>query len=110
MASKPQRALLLVAEVCLYLTEPSIASSEHIMLTTEGESLTLQCNLTSSQGSHRETYWMKNGLEIAETRSENKNTEYRFVVTGKLCSYCPEFILLLCIHERRVSDLQAEKS
>ncbi|XP_047452642.1 neuroplastin-like isoform X2 [Mugil cephalus] len=59
------------------LQKPSIDATEHVTLTPDISSVTLQCNLSSSQGSHQETYWMKNGLEIAETRTNNKNTEYR---------------------------------
>ncbi|XP_058501572.1 neuroplastin a isoform X1 [Solea solea] len=57
--------------------EPSIATSEQITLPVEGNVLMLQCNLTAANGVHEESYWMKNGEEIQETRSPNKNTEYR---------------------------------
>ncbi|XP_010786358.1 neuroplastin-like isoform X2 [Notothenia coriiceps] len=56
--------------------EPSIASSDHTSLPVEGDSYMLQCNLTSAHSVHQESYWMKNGEEIAETRSPNRNTEY----------------------------------
>lgn len=59
-------------------TEPSISPSEHATLPVEG-SLTLQCNLTSSHRTIDESFWMKNGEEIPETRTKNKNTEYRCV-------------------------------
>ncbi|XP_056138214.1 neuroplastin-like [Lampris incognitus] len=59
--------------------EPSIASSDHTTLPTDFHSppITLQCNLTSSHSTHQDSYWMKNGEEIADTRSNNKNTEYK---------------------------------
>ncbi|XP_055778081.1 neuroplastin-like isoform X1 [Salvelinus fontinalis] len=58
--------------------EPSINSSDHIMLPTDRHSLpiTLQCNLTSAHSAHIESFWMKNGEEIQETRGERANTEY----------------------------------
>ncbi|KAG7268909.1 hypothetical protein CRUP_021804 [Coryphaenoides rupestris] len=58
--------------------EPSIASSEHITLPTDAYSppITLQCNLSSAHTIHQESFWMKNGEEIEETRTVNKNTEY----------------------------------
>lgn len=59
--------------------EPSIAPSEHATLPVEGDSLTLQCNLTSAHSPHQESFWMKNGEEIEETRSTNKNTEYKLM-------------------------------
>nr|XP_057944206.1 neuroplastin-like isoform X2 [Doryrhamphus excisus] len=59
--------------------EPSIAASEHTSLPVEGHSapFALQCNLTSSDNPLLESYWMKNGEEIPETRSLNRNTEYK---------------------------------
>ncbi|XP_038854498.1 neuroplastin-like [Salvelinus namaycush] len=60
------------------LQKPSINSSDHIMLPTDRHSLpiTLQCNLTSAHSAHIESFWMKNGEEIQETRGERANTEY----------------------------------
>uniref|UniRef100_A0A3P8VYG4 Neuroplastin a n=1 Tax=Cynoglossus semilaevis TaxID=244447 RepID=A0A3P8VYG4_CYNSE len=59
------------------LQKPSIAVSESVTLPVEGDALTLQCNLTSANDVHQESFWMKNGEEIPDTRSPNKNTEYR---------------------------------
>ncbi|KAM9375610.1 neuroplastin-like [Pholidichthys leucotaenia] len=61
----------------MVLQKPSIAASEHVTLPVEGDSLTLQCNLSSAHSAHQESYWMKNEYEIPETRSPNRNTEYR---------------------------------
>ncbi|XP_032379489.1 neuroplastin isoform X2 [Etheostoma spectabile] len=60
----------------MVLQKPSIGASESITLPVEGDAYTLQCNLTSSHSVHQESYWMKNGEEIPETRSPNRNTEY----------------------------------
>ncbi|XP_075994825.1 neuroplastin-like [Genypterus blacodes] len=59
--------------------EPSIAASEHTTLPTDGHlpPFTLQCNLTSAHSVHQESYWMKNGEEIPDTRTPNRNTEYK---------------------------------
>ncbi|XP_054631983.1 neuroplastin-like isoform X3 [Dunckerocampus dactyliophorus] len=61
------------------LQKPSIGASEHTSLPVEGHSppFALQCNLTSSDNPLLESYWMKNGEEIPETRSPNRNTEYK---------------------------------
>ncbi|XP_041692782.1 neuroplastin-like isoform X2 [Coregonus clupeaformis] len=60
------------------LQKPSINSSDHITLPVDHHSLplTLQCNLTSAHSTHLESFWMKNGEEIEETRGERANTEY----------------------------------
>ena len=60
-------------------TESIITASEHAVLPVEGDVLTLQCNLTSVHGVHQESFWMKNGEEIPETRTSNRNTEHRSV-------------------------------
>ncbi|XP_067090811.1 neuroplastin-like isoform X1 [Osmerus mordax] len=61
------------------LQNPSISGSDAVTLPMDSHSppFTLQCNLTSSQYPHQQSYWMKNGEEIAETRSDLKDTEYR---------------------------------
>lgn len=61
--------------------EPYIASSEHTTLPTDSYSppITLQCNLTTAHSPHQESFWMKNGEEIEETRTANRNTEYKLV-------------------------------
>ena len=63
--------------VCV--SDPSISGSDAVTLPMYSHSppFTLQCNLTSSQYPHQQSYWMKNGEEIAETRSDLKDTEYR---------------------------------
>uniref|UniRef100_H3C9K5 Neuroplastin a n=1 Tax=Tetraodon nigroviridis TaxID=99883 RepID=H3C9K5_TETNG len=57
--------------------ESIITASDHAVLPVEGDPLTLQCNLTSVHGVPQESFWMKNGEEIPETRSSNRNAEYR---------------------------------
>ncbi|KTF94847.1 hypothetical protein cypCar_00029932 [Cyprinus carpio] len=59
--------------------KPSIESTDHMILPTGSQStpITLQCNLTASQSKHYESFWMKNGEEIPETRGNDKNTEYK---------------------------------
>ncbi|XP_030221762.1 neuroplastin a isoform X2 [Gadus morhua] len=63
------------------LQKPTIASSEHTTLPSDSHSppITLQCNLSSAHGAHEESFWMKNGEEIEETRTANRNTEYKLV-------------------------------
>uniref|UniRef100_A0A3P8ZJ44 Ig-like domain-containing protein n=1 Tax=Esox lucius TaxID=8010 RepID=A0A3P8ZJ44_ESOLU len=57
---------------------PSISSSEDITLPSDqhSPSITLQCNLTSAHSAHVSSYWMKNGVEVPETRGDRANTEY----------------------------------
>ncbi|XP_058623669.1 neuroplastin a isoform X1 [Onychostoma macrolepis] len=59
--------------------EPSIESTDHMILPMGYHSppITLQCNLTASQSKHQESFWMKNGEEIPDTRGNDKNTEYK---------------------------------
>ncbi|XP_050990522.1 neuroplastin b isoform X2 [Labeo rohita] len=60
--------------------EPRInASDQEILQPKSGLELpiTLQCNLTNSHSTHRQTFWMKNGQEISNTRTEHKHTEFK---------------------------------
>ncbi|XP_052437503.1 neuroplastin-like isoform X2 [Carassius gibelio] len=62
------------------LQKPRInASDQEILQPKSGQELpiTLQCNLTNSHSTHRETFWMKNGQEISNTRTEHKHTEFK---------------------------------
>uniref|UniRef100_A0A673GFE6 Neuroplastin b n=1 Tax=Sinocyclocheilus rhinocerous TaxID=307959 RepID=A0A673GFE6_9TELE len=72
--NKTARSLLILD--CL---QPRInASDQEILQPKSGQELpiTLQCNLTNSHSTHRETFWMKNGQEISKTRTEHKHTEF----------------------------------
>ncbi|XP_029904596.1 neuroplastin b isoform X2 [Myripristis murdjan] len=59
--------------------EPNINASDQIILSADSPGLpvTLQCNLTNAHNAHRESFWMKNGQEIPNTRTEDKNMTYR---------------------------------
>ncbi|CAG03161.1 unnamed protein product, partial [Tetraodon nigroviridis] len=60
------------------LQKPKINSSDQIILADGAlKPVTLLCNLTTSQTPHRESFWMKNGREISNTRTELRNTSYR---------------------------------
>uniref|UniRef100_H3D331 Neuroplastin n=2 Tax=Tetraodon nigroviridis TaxID=99883 RepID=H3D331_TETNG len=59
------------------LQKPKINSSDQIILADGAlKPVTLLCNLTTSQTPHRESFWMKNGREISNTRTELRNTSY----------------------------------
>ncbi|KAG9341914.1 hypothetical protein JZ751_018231 [Albula glossodonta] len=61
------------------LQKPKIDASDHLILPTDSSSppITLQCNLTNAPSVHRESFWMKNKVEIPESRGNLKNTEYK---------------------------------
>ncbi|MFT7816405.1 neuroplastin isoform X1 [Arapaima gigas] len=61
------------------LQKPRINASEHVVLPADFHSppITLRCNLTSASSVHLETFWMKNGDELPETRSKSRETEYK---------------------------------
>lgn len=64
---------------CLCLPEPKINASDQIILPLDGsiKPVLLKCNLTTAQTPHKESFWMKNGQEISNTRTEQRNTTYR---------------------------------
>ncbi|XP_065113986.1 neuroplastin b isoform X2 [Paramisgurnus dabryanus] len=60
--------------------EPRINASDQEILQPKAPqqmSIILQCNLTNSHSTHQDTFWMKNGREILNTRTEHKNTEFK---------------------------------
>ncbi|XP_008308609.1 neuroplastin b isoform X2 [Cynoglossus semilaevis] len=61
--------------------KPKINSSEEIILSADSSNkpVTLFCNITTANTPHEESFWMKNGQEIPNTRSEQGNTNYRIV-------------------------------
>ncbi|KAM4602848.1 neuroplastin-like isoform 1-T2 [Polymixia lowei] len=61
------------------LQKPKINASDQIILPSERSviPITLQCNLTHAHTSHSESFWMKNGHEISNTRTNQRNTAYR---------------------------------
>ncbi|KAF5907541.1 neuroplastin-like isoform X1, partial [Clarias magur] len=73
---------------------PSINASDHLTLPTEQvPSVTLQCNLTSSQAP-QQSYWMKNGEEIQGTRAELRAIEY--TITRPRADNAGEY---MCVYE-----------
>ncbi|XP_054469995.1 neuroplastin b [Anoplopoma fimbria] len=77
----------------LVLQKPKINASDQTILTADTPRVTLQCNLTTAHTPHKESFWMKNGQEISNTRTELNNTVYRIVkaradVSGEyMCVY-----------------------
>ncbi|XP_013880993.1 neuroplastin b isoform X2 [Austrofundulus limnaeus] len=61
------------------LQKPKISASDEIVLSmdTSIKPVILQCNLTASHTPHKESFWMKNGQEIPNTRTEQRTTVYR---------------------------------
>ncbi|XP_041642954.1 neuroplastin-like isoform X1 [Cheilinus undulatus] len=61
------------------LQKPKINASDQIILSPDssGKPVTLQCNLTTAHTPHKESFWMKNGLEIPNTRTEQRHTIHR---------------------------------
>lgn len=61
------------------LQKPKINSSDQMILPLDGsiKPILLQCNLTSAHTPHKESFWMKNGNEITNTRTEHRHTTYR---------------------------------
>ncbi|XP_005996879.1 neuroplastin isoform X3 [Latimeria chalumnae] len=60
--------------------EPRINASEDVNLMPQSSPITLQCNLTSGPSQFQlDSFWMKNGEEIASTRKNGSNTEYRII-------------------------------
>ncbi|XP_017279110.1 neuroplastin b isoform X1 [Kryptolebias marmoratus] len=61
------------------LQKPKINASTEITLSTNSSIIPviLQCSLTTDHTSHRESFWMKNGQEIPNTRTEQRTTVHR---------------------------------
>ncbi|XP_032377940.1 neuroplastin isoform X3 [Etheostoma spectabile] len=59
--------------------EPKINASDQIILSADTpiKPVTLQCNLTTAHTPHKESFWVKSGKEITNTRTEQRNTAYR---------------------------------
>ncbi|XP_060765051.1 neuroplastin a [Neoarius graeffei] len=82
MSGPGNRVMLVLGVAVLHavsaLIEPSINASDHFILPKNyhGPSVTLQCNLTTSQLTQPESYWMKNGEELPDTRTRLSATEY----------------------------------
>uniref|UniRef100_A0A1A8G175 Neuroplastin n=1 Tax=Nothobranchius korthausae TaxID=1143690 RepID=A0A1A8G175_9TELE len=60
------------------LQKPKINASDQIILSPDVsvKPVILQCNLTTAHTSHNRSFWMKNGQEIVNTRTERRTTVY----------------------------------
>ncbi|KAM6942916.1 neuroplastin-like isoform 1-T1 [Xenentodon cancila] len=58
------------------LQKPKINASDQTILSpdTPSKPVILQCNLTTAHTQHKESFWMKNGHEIPNTRSDEQTT------------------------------------
>ncbi|XP_034419353.1 neuroplastin-like isoform X1 [Cyclopterus lumpus] len=65
----------------LVLQKPKINASDQTILSADNprKQISLQCNLTTAHTPHKESFWMKNGQEIQNTRTELRNTAHRIV-------------------------------
>ncbi|KAM6949668.1 neuroplastin-like [Lycodopsis pacificus] len=63
------------------LQKPKIYASDQTVLSAETPSneINLHCDLTTTHTPHKESFWMKNGQEIQNTRTELRNTEHRIL-------------------------------
>ncbi|XP_058484628.1 neuroplastin b isoform X1 [Solea solea] len=61
------------------LQKPKINASDEIILSaaSPNKPVTLLCNLTTANTPHKESFWMKKGQEIPNTRTEHGNIAYR---------------------------------
>ncbi|XP_031704389.1 neuroplastin isoform X1 [Anarrhichthys ocellatus] len=65
----------------LVLQKPKINASDQTVLSAETPSkeINLHCDLTTAHTPHKESYWVKNGQEIKNTRTELRSTAYRIL-------------------------------
>nr|XP_028562854.1 neuroplastin isoform X2 [Podarcis muralis] len=60
------------------LQKPRInASNDTIIIPQSTPPITLQCNLTTFPSPLTDSYWVKNGVEISDTRENTDTTQYR---------------------------------
>ncbi|XP_075933993.1 neuroplastin b isoform X2 [Anarhichas minor] len=61
--------------------EPKINASDQTVLSAETPSkeINLHCDLTTAHTPHKESFWVKNGQEIKNTRTELRSTAYRIL-------------------------------
>ncbi|XP_068586477.1 neuroplastin b isoform X1 [Cebidichthys violaceus] len=65
----------------LVLQKPKINASDQTILSadTPSKEINLHCDLTTAHTPHKESFWVKNGQEIKNTRTELRNTAYRIL-------------------------------
>uniref|UniRef100_A0A3Q2V168 Neuroplastin b n=2 Tax=Haplochromini TaxID=319058 RepID=A0A3Q2V168_HAPBU len=77
--SFPSLSFCLASGLAEAASKPKINASDQTILTadTSSKQVILQCNLTTAHTRHKESFWMKNGQDIPNTRTEQKDTIYR---------------------------------
>uniref|UniRef100_A0A8C1QUU1 Neuroplastin a n=1 Tax=Cyprinus carpio TaxID=7962 RepID=A0A8C1QUU1_CYPCA len=99
--------------------QATVSSTDHMILPMgyHIQPITLQCNLTTSQSNHHESFWMKNGEEISDTRGEigelNKVYAMKSVLIVKISlSFCSPLIAAPDItgHKRSENKNEGEKA
>ncbi|XP_043933498.1 neuroplastin isoform X2 [Protopterus annectens] len=77
LRQNPSKTWIRAQATITVLQKPKINNSDHVIIVANMLPIDLQCNLTFSPNSLNVSFWKKNGEEIAGTRRNTTNTEYR---------------------------------